>query len=186
MRKPRNLSPEERALWQRVASQTERLGPVRREEAPKTPLAKPVSKPPQSVSIPTFRIGAKATNTAPAPSARPAHIAMDHKAFRKMKSGKLPPEARLDLHGMTLDQAHPRLHRFIEASAGRGLRLVLVITGKGRVGGDDSPIPTRPGVLRRQVPHWLRAMPAVLQISEASRNHGGEGALYVYLRRRRS
>ena len=186
MRKPRNLSPEERSLWEQVAGQTERLGPARRAPSTSKPLAKPVSKPAQPEPVPAFRIGAKAMKTAPAPAARQAHIAMDHKAFRKMKQGKLAPEARLDLHGLTLDQAHPRLNGFIESSARRGLRLVLVITGKGRVGGRDTPIPTRPGVLRRQVPHWLHAMPVVLQITEASRNHGGEGALYVYLRRRRS
>jgi len=185
MRKPRNLSPEERALWERVAGETERLGPVRRVEAPKAPTARKVSNPAQPRSIPTFRIGAKATKTAPAPVSQTPHIAMDHKAYRKMKSGKLRPESRLDLHGMTLDQAHPRLIGFIDTSAARGLRLVLVITGKGRVGREDSPFPSQPGVLRRQVPHWLRALPMVLQITEASRNHGGHGALYVYLRRGR-
>ncbi|HHB80247.1 MAG TPA: DNA mismatch repair protein MutS [Aliiroseovarius sp.] len=186
MRKPRNLSPEERALWERVAGQTERLGPVQRGALPQSVLPKPVSKPPKKPPIAPFQIGAKATKTAPAPGAgRAAPISMDAKAYRKMKSGKLAPEARLDLHGHTLDQAHPRLVGFIETSAARKLRLVLVITGKGRVGSDTNPIPSRPGVLRRQVPHWLRSMPAVLEITEASRNHGGEGALYVYLRKRR-
>jgi len=187
MRKPRNLSPEERDLWQRIADETERLAPVRRvgNSIPSLPK-KNVSNKPEPVSIPTFHIGSKPTLTTAGPPARPAHIAMDHKAYRKMKSGKLRPEARLDLHGMTLEQAHPRLIRFIEASSGSGRRLVLVITGKGRPRRDDSPIPTRPGVLRRQVPHWLGSMPMVLQISEAGRKHGGAGALYVYLRKRRS
>ena len=102
-----------------------------------------------------------------------------------MKGGKLSPEARLDLHGMTLEQAHTRLSSFVESSAARGLRLILVITGKGRPGSQASPIPSRTGVLRRQVPHWLGAMPVVLQVSAANRKHGGDGALYVYLRRRR-
>jgi len=185
MRKPRNLSPEERALWERVASQTERLTPMRRTGLAKVKAPKPEPDPPEKPPIPAFRIGVMATRTAPAPKAATAHIAMDQKAFRKLKRGKLVPEARLDLHGMTLEQAHPRLLGFIDASAARGLRLVLVITGKGRPGSDDNPIPTRPGVLRRQVPHWLRAMPVILQITQASHKHGGEGALYVYLRRRR-
>lgn len=185
MRKPRNLNPEERALWERVASQTERLTPPRGTGFAKVIAPKIETDPPEKPPIPTFRIGTKATNTAPVPKAAIADIAMDHKVFRKMKRGKMVPEARLDLHGMTLEQAHPRLLGFIDASAARGLRLVLVITGKGRPGSNDNPIPTRSGVLRRQVPHWLRPLPAVLQVSEASRNHGGEGALYVYLRRRR-
>ena len=185
MRKPRNLSPEERALWDRVARQTERLHPLQRvEPAPKKP-AKIVSKSAEKPPIPEFRIGAKATASAPPLRPAAAPIAMDHKAYRKMKGGKLPPEARIDLHGMTLAEAHPRLLRFIETSHARNLRLVLVITGKGRPGSDEGPIPSRPGVLRRQVPHWLQPHPAVLQISQASRKHGGAGALYVYLRRRR-
>ncbi len=190
MRKPRHLSPEERALWERVARQTERLHPMSKtaasERRPAGKMAKKVSDPAKPCSVPAFRIGEKAMSTAPVPADKPARLAMDHKTFRKMKGGKLAPEARLDLHGHTLEQAHPRLAGFIETSARRGLRLVLVITGKGRSCRDDGLFHSQPGVLRRQVPHWLHTMPAVLQITEASRKHGGEGALYVYLRRRRS
>ncbi len=186
MRKPRDLSPEERALWERVASQTERLTPMRATGLAEAKAPESEPDPPEKMSIPVFRIGTQAPRTAPTPKAATAHVAMDHKAFRKLKRGKLAPEARLDLHGMTLEQAHTRLLGFIDASAARGLRLVLIITGKGRPGSDNNPIPSRPGVLRRQVPHWLRAMPMILQITQASRKHGGEGALYVYLRRRRS
>jgi DNA-nicking Smr family endonuclease len=67
------------------------------------------------------------------------------------------------------------------------LRLVLVITGKGKPAPDHGPIPTRTGVLRHQVPHWLRMAPlgpAVLQVTESHLKHGGGGAYYVYLRRR--
>jgi len=69
-----------------------------------------------------------------------------------------------------------------------GLRLVLVITGKGRPGADHGPIPRPHGVLRHQVPQWLRLPPlgpAVLQVAEAHLKHGGSGAYYVYLRRQR-
>ena len=68
------------------------------------------------------------------------------------------------------------------------LRHVLVITGKGKRGLDDGPIPQRQGVLRHQVPHWLRLPPlgaAVMQVTEAHLKHGGSGAYYVYLRRGR-
>ena len=113
---------------------------------------------------------------------------MDRKAFERMIRGKLRPQARLDLHGMTAAHAHDALRGFILRAHANGLRLVLVITGKGRRGGDDAIIPERHGVLRHQVPQWLRLAPLsplVLQISPAHRSHGGEGAYYVYLRKAR-
>ena len=108
--------------------------------------------------------------------------------FGKMKRGRLEPEGRLDLHGMTLDQAHPALTRFILSAQASGKRLVLVITGKGKSGEDSGPIPRPRGALRREVPLWLGSPPlaqAVLQIAHAHLRHGGEGAIYVYLRRDR-
>ncbi|NIY96604.1 Smr/MutS family protein, partial [Salipiger sp. HF18] len=80
------------------------------------------------------------------------------------------------------------LVRFILMSVTRGLRLVLVITGKGLREDPHDPMPRRRGVLKTQVPQWLR-MPgvshAVLQITEAHGKHGGSGAYYVYLKKRR-
>ncbi|MCR8724482.1 Smr/MutS family protein [Frigidibacter sp. ROC022] len=108
-------------------------------------------------------------------------IEMDRKKFGKMKRGKLAPDARIDLHGMTQAQAHSALTGFLMRSYSTGHRLVLVITGKG-------PGPAMGGVLRHQVPHWLSLPPMrelVLQLSEAHRSHGGSGAIYVYLRRKR-
>jgi DNA-nicking Smr family endonuclease len=119
-----------------------------------------------------------------------APVRMDHATHRKMLRGKLKPEARIDLHGMTLAQAHPVLIHFIIDSFDAGHRLVLVITGKGRGGADDTgdgPMPIRRGVLRQQVPGWLHAPPLgaiVLDIREAHQRHGGGGAYYVYLKRR--
>ena len=113
---------------------------------------------------------------------------MDQKTFSRMSRGKLKPEGRIDLHGMTLDRAHSALSRFIMASHGSGKRLVLVITGKGKHRDDGGPIPVRFGVLRHQVPQWLSAPPLatmVLQVSEAHISHGGGGAYYIYLRRMR-
>jgi DNA-nicking Smr family endonuclease len=113
---------------------------------------------------------------------------MDHKAHRKLTRGRLTPEARIDLHGMTLAEAHPELIRFILRAQDTGLRLVLVITGKGRLGADDGPIPMRHGLLRHQVPLWLHQAPlgaVVLQVAQAHLKHGGAGAYYVYLRRSR-
>ena len=113
---------------------------------------------------------------------------MDHAAFRKMTRGKLKPEGRIDLHGMTLSQAHPALTRFILDAHAAGKRLVLVITGKGKDRETPDPIPIRRGVLRHQVPMWLHNPPlgaVVLDIREAHQRHGGGGAYYVYLKKAR-
>ncbi len=99
---------------------------------------------------------------------------------RGVARGKEPIDARLDLHGLTQSEAHAALLRFLRNAHARDARLVLVITGKGRGG--------EPGVLRRQVPHWLglpefRAL--VVGFEDAHIAHGGEGALYVRVRRTR-
>jgi len=105
------------------------------------------------------------------------------------KRGKLKPEGRIDLHGMTVAQAHPALTSFVMSAHSSGKRLVLVITGKGGKRQDDWAIaPQRMGALKRQVPHWLTQAPmsqVVMQVTEAHIRHGGTGAYYVYLRRTR-
>lgn len=197
----RRLRPEELELWQQVAKTAKRLPgqPGERIEraAPKAPDTAPRKPSPAPRDpLPAFGLGSGAKappeshdflgTTSDRLSRDP--VRMDSKAFSRMKRGKLVPEARLDLHGMTLDQAHPELVRFILTSQTRGLRLVLVITGKGLREDPHDPMPRRRGVLKTQVPQWLRMPPvaqAVLQISEAHGKHGGSGAYYVYLRRRR-
>ena len=184
---PRGLTPEERDLWDRVKQQTTPMHTEKK--APK--LAEVFEpKPAPTISIPAFEIGAKKTSTSvpPFPKASTPDVKMDRKAFGQLKRGKLKPEARLDLHGMTLAQAGPMLTRFIGDTHARGLRLVLVITGKGKDRDDGGPIPVPRGVLRRQVPDWLSRPPLsamVLQVAEAHLKHGGDGAFYVYLRRRK-
>ena len=121
-------------------------------------------------------------------SGGPGPHRMDRKQHGRMTRGKLEPEARIDLHGMTLAAAQPALTRFILTAHAEDRRLVLVITGKGKDRDDGGPIPTRTGILRHQVPAWLQSGPlagAVLDIAAAHRKHGGSGAYYVYLRRRR-
>jgi DNA-nicking Smr family endonuclease len=115
-------------------------------------------------------------------------VQMDRREYKRLKRGKRDPEARLDLHGMTMDRAHPALTRFILSAQASGHRLVLVITGKGRGDDDGGAIPNPKGVLRHKVPAWLGLPPlaqAVLQITPAHQRHGGGGAYYVYLRRGR-
>jgi DNA-nicking Smr family endonuclease len=97
---------------------------------------------------------------------------------RRISREREPIGARLDLHGMTQDQARAVLHGFIERAHERGDRAVLIITGKG-VQGD--------GILRRRTPEWLAEPPSRARVagySAAERHHGGEGALYVALKRR--
>ncbi|WP_371587966.1 Smr/MutS family protein [Pseudoruegeria sp. SK021] len=111
---------------------------------------------------------------------------VDAKTHTKLKRGKLRPDARIDLHGMTLSQAHPVLNRFMMGAYSRQQRLVLVITGKGKDRDDGGPVPVPRGILRHQVPHWLQTPPLnsiVLQVTQAHLRHGGDGAYYVYLRR---
>jgi DNA-nicking Smr family endonuclease len=116
-----------------------------------------------------------------------AHPHMDRRRFEKLRRGKLDPEARIDLHGMTSERAHAVLGGFIRDAFARELRLVLVITGKGRP--DEAAVgPRRHGILRHSLPHWLTAPPLggmILQVTGAHQRHGGAGAFYVYLRRRR-
>jgi DNA-nicking Smr family endonuclease len=191
--KPRGLRPEEKELWKKVIEKTVPMHPDRPMTAPPPPTtrAKPVKMPTQP-----FLIGKTAKPKPPHTDLAPSlteHIArhplaMDRKRFGQMKKGRLSPEARIDLHGMTIAQAHPALQRFILDAAAEGRRLVLVITGKGKTRPDHGPIPERHGVLRHQVPHWLGTAPLkphVLQITEAHLKHGGGGAFYVYLRKPR-
>lgn len=192
-RKPRNLTDEERQLWEEVRRTTRRMHPEHL--APRTDTAS-VNIPAKRKPIAPFQIGTgktgRKTSTDLAPglaeslTARPP--AMDATKYRHLKRGKISPESRIDLHGMTLAQAHPALTGFIQRAYSDGQRLVLVITGKGKSRDDDGPIPVRHGVLRHQVPHWLQTAPLramVLQVTPAHLKHGGTGAYYVYLRRAR-
>lgn len=194
----RRLSPEEKALWDQVAARTKRIKP----EIPQSQEPEQTAPQPKRKSRPIhvdpdpiqhFLVGSK-SNPTPRHDLTPsvteglksAPLVMDAKRHRKMVSGKLAPEARIDLHGMTLSEAHNELIAFVLGSHQMGRRLVLVITGKGKDRDDGGPIPTRIGVLRHQVPQWLRLQPlgsVVMQVTPAHLRHGGHGAYYVYLRR---
>jgi DNA-nicking Smr family endonuclease len=189
MPRHRPLRPEEEALWHAVARTAKPMhAPVHRRKIADPLIPEPVPRAAlKHPSIPPFRIGEMPGAVRPH-TAAPSALQMDAKAFGKLTRGKLAPEARIDLHGMTLAQAHPELIRFILNAHGNGLRLVLVITGKGKPGADHGPIPRRTGIIRQQLPHWLHQPPlgpAVLQVAEAHLRHGGSGAFYVYLRRSR-
>lgn len=200
-RRRRHLTDEEQRLWKRVTEGAERLGPrapapdARQEDekGQKNPPAGPVAapEPARRFTPQPFRVGERARATEAAAPAPPAATGprLDRRQLQDLRRGRLRPEARIDLHGLTLAEAEPRLGQFIRASHQRGFRLVLVITGKGRHAQDVGPIPARQGVLRQQVPLWLLRPPLshmVLEVVEAHRRHGGGGAYYVYLRKRRT
>ncbi len=179
-RRKRALSEEERALWERVAKE---IKPLRKKprsakpeaasvEAETTAAAKPETLP-KSLPPATIPLATKPIAPPLAPLAR--------RERSQLSRGRKEIDARLDLHGMTQTRAHRALLGFLQRAHSDGLTFVLVITGKGRAGAD----PER-GVLRRQVPQWLNLpefRSLVVGFEEAHIGHGGEGALYVRIRR---
>jgi DNA-nicking Smr family endonuclease len=182
----RALSDEERALWESVAKQTKPLRKKPRTTKPQ--VASPDSKMPAAAKAvaspkpsPAVRI-ARAPKPNPAPAAPPL-APLGRRERSQLSRGRKDIDARLDLHGMTQTRAHHALFQFLQRAHSGGLTFVLVITGKGRMGAE-----TERGVLRRQVPQWL-SLPEfrslVVGFEEAHIGHGGEGALYVRIRRSR-
>lgn len=187
-RRPRNLRPDEKELWDRVRHNTI---PLREsvEKAVSNRISR-TEQPKISSPVPQFRVGERSKSQVPGPAVRRSETAvvMDTKHFSRLKKGKLRPEARIDLHGMTLAQAHPALIGFILRAQQQSKRLVLVITGKGKPNEREWFFNNQTGILRHQVPHWLEEYPLrplVLQVTQAHGRHGGDGAFYVYLRRNR-
>lgn len=177
----RALTEEDRELWELVAKQVKPLRKPRATKvhtAPRTELstAVPVAKP-----APSPRPSAQAPAPRPTKPAIPPLAPLGKRERTKLSRGRSEIEARLDLHGMTQTRAHRALTGFLHRAHHEGLTFVLVITGKGRSGGES-------GVLRRQVPEWL-SLPEfrafVVGFEEAAISHGGEGALYVRIRRAR-
>jgi DNA-nicking Smr family endonuclease len=149
------------------------LAPAKRAQAVKafTP-SNPQPAPPAPAKPPPLRPGDTSTT--------------DGRTGERLRRGRMPIEARLDLHGMSQPQAHAALLAFVERGYAEGRRCLLVITGKG--GGklaDAQPY----GILRRVVPEWLNTpglRPKLLAVTTAQPQHGGDGALYVLLKRRKT
>ena len=115
---------------------------------------------------------------------------LDGSTAERLRRGAVEPQARLDLHGYTEDQAHRALLLFLRSAKMRGLRLVLVVTGKGRATSPDEPfdMSASRGALKASVPRWLKEPGFAALIAGAQgahRRHGGAGALYIYLRKDR-
>ncbi len=170
MRRP---AADEIALWRRAVRD---VAPLPRRPKPPDPDCLPATRngrESHAIPLPPPR------SPAPAPPLPPLDrfAGLDRASAERLKRGRYPVEARLDLHGLTQAEAHRALARFVAASRATGRRCVLVITGHGRMSG---------GVLKAAVPRWLDEpglRPHLLAIMPAQQRDGGDGALYLLLRR---
>lgn len=173
MSRRRHLSAEDEALWN---------GFVR--------SLKPLRRPQKLVGDAGEASRPAAAANSPKRPASPPLAPLERRLKQRVARGRAPIEARIDLHGMTQNEAYAALFRFLQTAQADGCRIALVVTGKGRRG-DAGGISDRAGsrgVLRQKVPLWLelpefRAL--VVGFDNAHAGHGGDGALYVRLRRRR-
>lgn len=201
----RRLSATEDALWRHTASSLKPLrgakGRVHAalEDLPKAPAPDapvPNLKRGSAPAKPIPLVAAKVLPPAPSVSPRkpPPLADFDTKRARKLRTGQVEIDARIDLHGMRQAEAHTALRGFLHACHRKGHSVVLVITGKGAPPGTKSDLPwgdsmgrSERGVLRRNVPQWLadpELRGIVVSFTEAAIRHGGDGALYVHLRRK--
>jgi len=180
MSRRRHLSDEEQALW---AGFTRSITPLRPSRKSAKPTAAPTGKPAAKAAV------AAALAPSPAgarPAASPPPLApLGRRLKQRVARGREPIEARIDLHGMTQAEAHGALLAFLHRAQKAGAKTVLVVTGKGA---GPSPRNGERGVLKRQVPLWLALpefRPLIVGFDDAHVGHGGQGALYVRLRRPR-
>jgi DNA-nicking Smr family endonuclease len=181
-RRKRGLSEEDRALWESVAKQVKPLR--KRDRALKLSATSPETETkvsPKPAASP--RHAAPQRIAAPSKPEPPPLAPIGRRERSHLSRGRKEIDARLDLHGMTQTRAHRALFGFLQRAHHDGLTFVLIITGKGKIGAEFER-----GVLRRQVPQWL-GLPEfrslVVGFEEAHIGHGGEGALYVRVRRAR-
>jgi DNA-nicking Smr family endonuclease len=172
--KRKGLDAQDRALWGAFTQSVRPLAP--RSPGPLSRTARPARAPAAASEMPA----------APVRKAAPQVEAIERRQKQQLARGRVEIDARLDLHGKTQAQAHAELMRFLRQAQSQGAKFVLVITGKGALARDHGG---EPGVLRRQVPLWLRQpelRSCVSAFEQAHVVHGGEGALYVRLRRLRN
>lgn len=180
---PRTPTADDLKLWRHVTGdmvplKTRRLAPPPTETPAQPAPSKPAAKP-----APPAPVRAKKPVPRPLPrSLGHGDIAdVDKRSAERLRRGRLPIEAALDLHGHSQRTARDALDRFLEEAQAAGLRCVLVVTGKGTTSAAG-------GVLRAQVPSWLNELPnrpRILAYNYAQPQHGGMGALYILLRKRR-
>jgi DNA-nicking Smr family endonuclease len=197
MSRRRSLSDEERALWTGIARSIKPLHQARRAAETSDPAppdkraAESVGKS-KAVGKSTGKTPAQnelsrprtATPDEPRVERKPPPLApLERKLKRRVARGREPIDARIDLHGFTQTQAHGALLAFLQRAQADGVRIALVVTGKGTRKADEAH---ERGVLKRQVPHWLslpQFRPLVVGYEDAHLAHGGAGALYIRVRR---
>lgn len=191
MSHPRGLSEAEAAAWEQVAATVKRLEPLplraraagRSETA--TP-AKPLTMPPPAQPKKTRMVPAR-TPPAPSPPKPRPEGNLDSRWDRRLKAGSVSPDFTLDLHGHGLDAAYNRLMGGVAQARAVGARTILLIAGKSRPV-DPADRGTKRGAIRAKVLDWLAAsehQSAIAAVRRAHIRHGGEGALYIVLRRER-
>lgn len=183
-RKGRPLAPEEEELWQAVKRSVTPLRPEQAAPPPPAALAAAEAEPQR----PLVTLAPKPAPVAAKPSLPKLHP-FGKRERQAVSRGRISIDGRLDLHGYRQDEAHARLSGFLYQAQAMGWKVVLVITGKGRPGGDFRTLhDDERGVLRRVVPMWL-SLPdfrrVVLGYEDAAPTHGGGGALYVRIRKRK-
>jgi DNA-nicking Smr family endonuclease len=178
MRRRRTLTSEERRLWAQVARNVK---PLAGHSLDLEPVPEVLDPPQPANAEPLVAAQPKPPLS---PPKLPPLAPLDRKTAAALRRGRQGIEAVIDLHGMRQAEAHDVLRVFLHRSQAAGLKVVLVITGKGGTAADRAF--EERGVLRRIVPHWLRLpdlRPLVVGFEEAAAHHGGAGALYVRLRR---
>jgi len=194
----RHLTDEERKLWRAV---TKDAKPISRRHADEAEPAHEEPHKEKYLALPVRpQLLAPLHVTKPPPPHRPSEppplTGLDRRTSQRLARGQMEVEATLDLHGHGQEAAHRALTGFIGASRARGLRCVLVITGKGASpyarhtlhGTNFYEVPERQGVLRSAVPRWLNEAELRTHVSgfqPAHPKHGGGGAFYVWLRKKR-
>jgi DNA-nicking Smr family endonuclease len=178
MARSRALSPDEAQLFRDTLHDAKPLRQSKKAKSP-PPTAKPAAAKSGTVRVP--RPQPEPAPRASQPPLAPGPTAgIDRRTHDRFKKGEMAIDARLDLHGLTQTAAHDALLRFVDRGVAAGHRCLLVVTGKGLREGT--------GVLRAQVPRWLNEAalrPHLLAVHTARPQHGGEGALYVLLKRKR-
>ena len=177
MRRQRGVTHDELALWHHAVRDA---APLRGDVPVPPPLPVPAAPAPAPVPSAAARMPVVPPQRPPATRRLDpgGPIDLDRRSWLKLRRGSYPIDARLDLHGLTQAEAYSRLAAFLVTAQARGNRCVLVITGRGLRTG---------GTLREMTPRWLEAEPnrgRVLSFTPAQLHHGGDGALYVLLRRR--
>jgi DNA-nicking Smr family endonuclease len=189
----RRLAPDEQALWALVAATVTPMHPGRPVEVPTTALPATVRKPERTPD--RAGVGPIRSAAAPALPRAPSPVAtetLDAGWDRQISSGRVAPDMVIDLHGLRREAARRLLYERVVAAADRGARVILVITGKGS---EPGPAPAdlmegRParGAIRADLPRWLGEEGLSMRIAAVRRahpRHGGSGAAYLILKRRR-